>query len=451
MAGTGGHDLSAVGRDSGRVPGDLTRGARLWRVSLTAVWLVYLVEPVSGLFGHRHDALYIAGGMAIIGAFCVIFVITIADWSQTARRSTLWLGALYALALAACILYGGSGAESLWIYVSAIAGLVIPVQRTALAVLAVVGVSYVVTSLTSHLDMADFLVNLLPTVLLGLAMIGLRSHFELTRELSEARETVASLAASQERLRLARDMHDLTGQSLSMITLKSELALRLLGRLPQGPDRDRVSEEIEQVGAVSRQTLHDIREAISGYRRPTLAVEIITARAALESAGITSHDDADLTLLSGTFDPDAEAALAWCLREAVTNVVRHSGARTCHIGLARQGGTLTLEVRDDGRGHVGAESAGSGTGLRGMSERLCAVGGGLELRPAEAPGFRLVATMPATVRPATGQPAAGRPATDRPAGGGSADGADGGPDGDGADCGGAGDAAPARRRARTLP
>src|ERR1700678_2327495 len=118
-----------------------------------------------------------------------------------------------------------------------------------------------------------------------------------------------------------------------MITLKSELALRLLRRLPAGPDRDRVSDEIEQVGAVSRQTLHDIREAISGYRRPTLAVEIITARAALESAGIASHDDADLTLLSGTFDPDAEAALAWCLREAVTNAVRHSGAKNCYIGL----------------------------------------------------------------------------------------------------------------------
>ena len=189
--------------------------------------------------------------------------------------------------------------------------------------------------------MADFLINLVPTVLLGLAMIGLRNHFELTRELSEARETVARLAASEERLRLARDMHDLTGQSLSMITLKSELALRLLGRLPEGPDRDRVSDEIEQVGAVSRQTLHDIREAISGYRRPTLAVEIITARAALEAAGITPHDDADLTLLSGTFDPDAEAALAWCLREAVTNVVRHSGARTCRIGLTRRGGTLS--------------------------------------------------------------------------------------------------------------
>jgi two-component system sensor histidine kinase DesK len=196
-------------------------------------------------------------------------------------------------------------------------------------------------------------------------------------------------------------MHDLTGQSLSMITLKSELALRLLGRLPAGPDRDRARDEIDQVGAVSRQTLHEIREAISGYRRPTLAVEIITARAALEAAGIAPQDDADLTLLSGTFDPDAEAALAWCLREAVTNVVRHSGARTCQVRLARRGGTVSLEVRDDGRGHVGAEPAGSGTGLRGMSERLCAVGGSLELRPAGPPGFRLIAAVPAATAAAT--------------------------------------------------
>jgi two-component system sensor histidine kinase DesK len=207
-------------------------------------------------------------------------------------------------------------------------------------------------------------------------------------------------------------MHDLTGQSLSMITLKSELAARLLRRLPAGADRDRAIAETEEVAAVSRQTLHDIREAVSGYRRPTLAVEIITARTALESAGIAPHDDADLILLSGSFDPDAEAALAWCLREAVTNVIRHSGARNCHVSIARCDRALSLTVRDDGAGygavpHAGTESSGteasatetsakkaSGMGLRGMSERLAAVGGQLEVRPS-GHGFRLVATVPA--------------------------------------------------------
>jgi two-component system sensor histidine kinase DesK len=154
---------------------------------------------------------------------------------------------------------------------------------------------------------------------------------------------------------------------------------------------------MEQVAAVSRQTLKDIREAISGYRRPTLAVEIITAREALASADITAQDDADLILLSGTFDPDAEAALAWCLREAVTNVVRHSGARSCQLSLTRRGkSTLALTVQDDGSGHAcDGQQQPQGSGLRGMSERLSAVGGSLELKPDLEPGFCLTATVPA--------------------------------------------------------
>jgi two-component system sensor histidine kinase DesK len=278
---------------------------------------------------------------------------------------------------------------------------------------------------TTHVHGTDFLSNLLPAVFIGIAMIGLRRQIELTSELTQAREEVAQLAASEERLRLARDMHDLTGQSLSMITLKSELAARLLGRLPESVQRDRVKDEIEQVAAVSRQTLRDIREAISGYRRPTLAVEIITARAALTSAGIATLDDPDLTLLSGTFDPDAEAPLAWCLREAVTNVVRHSGATSCHISLARRGSRLSLTVHDNGTGHSPSppaavnDRAGSagpagdrrpvaeGSGLRGMSERLSAVDGALELRPDAHPGFCLIATVPTMVAAGAQPPGAG--------------------------------------------
>jgi two-component system sensor histidine kinase DesK len=238
-------------------------------------------------------------------------------------------------------------------------------------------------------------------------MIGFRMQAELMRELAQARETVAKLAAGEERLRLARDMHDLTGQSLSMITLKSELAAKRLSRLPHSAERDAALSELGDIGRVSRQTLHDIREAVSGYRRPTLAVEAITARNALEAAGICLGDDAGLTLRSGTFDPDAEAALAWCLREAVTNVIRHSGAKNCRIRLAGSGGELVLEVTDDGRGFARPDLPNpDGSGLRGMSERLSAVGGSLSLEPAgpgRGPGgrgFRLTAAVPATVRAA---------------------------------------------------
>jgi two-component system, NarL family, sensor histidine kinase DesK len=268
--------------------------------------------------------------------------------------------------------------------------------RAATRVVVVIAACYVSTGLTAHVDTTTLFLNLIPVVLVGFAMIGFRRQADLMRELTRARGTVARLAANEERLRLARDLHDLTGQSLSMITLKSELAARLVRRLPEGADRDRALDEIGQVASVSRQTLHDIREAVSGYRRPTLAVEIITARTALETAGIMPHDDPGITLLSGTFDPDAEAALAWCLREAVTNVVRHSQAGNCHIALSRRGDALSLEVRDDGRG-PGCdgikEHHATGTGLRGMSERLSAVGGHLELRPGQR-GFRLTASVP---------------------------------------------------------
>ena len=310
-------------------------------------------------------------------------------WPTPRRHTQPGLAVLALLAAAACVFYGATGLAALWIFMGSASGLLVRDRRWA--VRAVVGciACYVIFGLTTHVSTSNFLGNLLPVLFLGFAMIGLRSRVEMAAELARAREEVAQMAANEERLRLARDMHDLTGQSLSMITLKSELAARLLGRLPESADRDRVRDEIEQVAAVSRQTLRDIREAVSGYRRPTLAVEIITARAALASAGIAAHDDADLTLLSGTFDPDAEAALAWCLREAVTNVVRHSGCEElphqpypplrCHVldGPGRRNGPSP----PDG---CGTELAGAGTAvaciLRPVSRRRVA------RRPDAVPG-----------------------------------------------------------------
>jgi two-component system sensor histidine kinase DesK len=164
---------------------------------------------------------------------------------------------------------------------------------------------------------------------------------------------------------------------------------------------------------------------------------VITARNALEAAGIRLEDDAELTLRSGSYDHDTEAALAWCLREAVTNVIRHSGGESCRIRLVEHGAELSLVVSDDGRGFTEQDGRGlteqdgpasgpgspdrlrpgsAGHGLRSMSERLSAAGGRLSLGPAEPGrpgrpgrlrGFRLTATIPAAAAPA---PAGGRPA-----------------------------------------
>jgi two-component system, NarL family, sensor histidine kinase DesK len=383
-----------------------------WRWFFSGIWLVYLIQPVAQLF-HHHDVVWIVGGLVITLAFCGLYLSVLMFSDTRPRLAVYGLGVLAVLAAVACVVYGKNWTP-LWIYVASAGGMVLTSaygsRRAALGVFAITA-CYLLSCWITHLDLATTLAVLIPVLLIGLAMIGFRMQLTLMRELAQARETVAKLATNDERLRLARDMHDLTGQSLSMITLKSELAAKRLAKLPSSAERDAVLTELGDIGRVSRQTLHDIREAVSGYRRPTLAIEVITARNALEAAGIALDDDAELTLRSGSFDPEAEAVLAWCLREAVTNVIRHSRARHCRIRLTERTGEVSLEVTDDGRGFSGQDPGGPenpatpdgahGSGLRGVSERLSAIGGSLSLGPADASGskgpghgFRLVATVP---------------------------------------------------------
>jgi two-component system sensor histidine kinase DesK len=363
------------------------RASARWRLIFSAIWLLYLIQPVADLFGEHKGAGWIAAGLVLVIAFSAVYVTALVNWVEHPERVRRVLPLLFGMAILGCLAYGGKGKDwsALWLFVSAASGLAFTSRRAALRAVAAAGACFVFFSWLAHDPAADYLITLLPVLVVGVAVIGLRTRAKLMRELAQAREEVARLAASEERLRLARDMHDLTGQSLSMITLKSELAAKFL----QAGDNSKTREQLEEVAAISRQTLHDIREAVSGYRRPTLAVETITARAALTAAGIETSDDPRLITASGTFDSDKEAALAWCLREAVTNVIRHSGARTCAIELTQEKGELTLTVSDDGRGLN--SQLGTGNGLRGMSERLATVGG--HIRIAGSGGFTLSATV----------------------------------------------------------
>jgi two-component system sensor histidine kinase DesK len=372
----------------------------------SAIWLIYLIQPVADLFDskHPHSALYQAGAVALVAAFCVLYVFLIGTWWENRARGRVGLAVLAGLAVAICLIYGADWTP-IFIYVSSAAGFIIWDRRRAMLAVAASTVAYVVVSLIVHTKSGELWAELLPVALIGFAMIGFKMQIVLNQQLRQARGEVAKLAVSEERLRLARDMHDLTGQSLSLITLKSELAIKRLARLPASPEVDAVAAELGDIGRVSRQTLQDIREAVSGYRRPTLAVEIITARTSLEAAGVQLDDDPALMTRSGTFDPDAEAALAWCLREAATNVIRHSGAQNCRIRLTERRSELSLEISDDGHGLSGSDHAdgpggtvASGSGLHNMSERLSAVDGRFSAGPAgrDGHGFKLVATVPLT-------------------------------------------------------
>ncbi|MFI1582358.1 sensor histidine kinase [Embleya sp. NPDC020630] len=229
----------------------------------------------------------------------------------------------------------------------------------------------------------DLLVLAFVTVLTGGVMIGVRRLLETLVELREAREIVARLSASEERLRMARDLHDVLGHSLSLITLKSELAGRFL------PEHvDRAAEQVADIERVGRQALVDVREAVSGYRRPTFAVELAGARIAARAVGI------ELTVVPEQWpqcpDPEAEAVLAWALREAVTNTMRHSGARRCTVRLDT-GAMWRLDIRDDGRGTTGGE----GNGLTGLRERFALAHGTIEVGGGEhGRGFGLTASVP---------------------------------------------------------
>src|ERR1700737_4711365 len=158
--------------------------------------------------------------------------------------------------------------------------------------------------------------ELINEAIVGLSVVAGRLLIDANRQLSLAREQIARLAVGKERLRFARDLHDLIGHSLSVIALKSELAGRLIKNKP-----GLAAHEVEDIDKVARDALREVREAVTGYRQPALAAELAGAHEALTVAGIDLHVDEDRTSLP----PAVEAVLAWTVREGVTNVMRHSG------------------------------------------------------------------------------------------------------------------------------
>ena len=371
----------------------------------SAIWLIYLIQPVADLFElkHPHSPLYQAVAVALVVAFCVLYVFLIGTWWENRARGRVGLVVLAGLAVAICLTYGAEWTP-IFIYVSSATGFIIWDRRRALLAVAACTVAYVVVSEIVHTKPTDLWAELLPVALIGFAMIGFKMQIVLNQQLRQARGAVAKLAASEERLRLARDMHDLTGQSLSLITLKSELAIKRLARLPASPEVDAVAAELGDIGRVSRQTLQDIREAVSGYRRPTLAVEIITARTSLEAAGIAAGRR------PGPDDPVRDVRPG---RRGRAGLVPARGRHQRDPALggpelpdpahrARDRGAVPGDhrrrpwpARKRPRRRRGRDR-GSGSGLHNMSERLSAVDGRFSAGPGrrDGHGFRLVATVP---------------------------------------------------------
>jgi len=266
-----------------------------------------------------------------------------------------------------------------------VAGACFPLRR-ALWVLGGLTLLQVVLAEIRLTDLASMLNSLINSILVGGVGIGLRLLWQAYTQLVAAREQLAQLAVAEERLRFSRDLHDLLGQSLSVMVLKSELVAK---QLPDDAG-ETTRHEVRDIAQVARKSLNDVREAVEGYRLPTLQAEISSARTALRAAGIGLLVEDTV----GTLPPEQDGVLAWCLREAVTNVVKHSSAKKCEVRLSADNGTARLDVKDDGRGTV---SLNGGRGLAGMRERVDLVGGTLEVESGDGGGLRLLVAVPRRV------------------------------------------------------
>ncbi|WP_285706576.1 histidine kinase [Microtetraspora sp. NBRC 16547] len=210
--------------------------------------------------------------------------------------------------------------------------------------------------------------------------------WRLAEEAHAGREAQARLAVAEERLRFARDLHDLVGHQLSAIAVKSELAVRL-----SDADAAAAKDEMAEVRGLARTALRELRETVRGYRRLDLNAELAAVRGVLEAAGVSCR----LHLPYREVPEDVAPVFAWVVREAATNVLRHSSASRCDITVRHSEEAAVLEVRNDGVTRRAVEDIGSG--LAGMGERLAAVGGTLTARPTGSGEFVLRAVAPLPV------------------------------------------------------
>ena len=275
------------------------------------------------------------------------------------------------------------GASCFFTYAAALFGFAFQ-PRVALGALGLLTLGIAAQGWFCHITPWSWIFIIVLCAAIGVANIHQAQEKQANAKLRMAQEEVEHLAQVAERERIARDLHDVLGHTLSVIVLKSELASRLFDR-----DSDRARAEIAEVEQIAREALAEVRQAVRGYRARGLTEEFARARSTLETAGIRAECELPQAALAmRELSPAQETVLALVMREAVTNVVRHSGAETCRLRLERKGNQYRLEITDDGRDGFGAE----GNGLRGMRERLEVLGGTMERDGSH--GMRITAALP---------------------------------------------------------
>jgi two-component system sensor histidine kinase DesK len=270
-------------------------------------------------------------------------------------------------------------AWGIYVYIAASLPEVSESTNVVIGLLLLQCVAIVAQSLFFHLHAWTWSMGIGFTLLVGMNRLRMEQKDRADAKLRMAHEEIEQLAKTAERERIARDMHDILGHSLSLIVLKSELAGRLLANHPT-----RAALEIAEVETTARQALAEVRKTITGYRSEGFASELARAAHVLETAGVRLNRPAKAPYLT----PRHDSTLSLVLREAVTNIVRHAGASECSIEVFTEKDRTQLVIADDGRGDIRRE----GNGLRGMRERVQELGGSLSLESNR--GTRLQIELP---------------------------------------------------------
>jgi len=356
----------------------------LWLVWV--IWLPFASSDITKLLqAHLPSVRLVATLIAVALFFCAYLWVTWRNafrligtpsaMENTATSQWFPVALLFALSLTIILLYKGVGSP--FIFTSAYIGGRLATARAVQTIIVLVLVVAILGSLQnpdwSYLEQGIVLISVV-----GIVTTLITRSITTGRDLRLAREEIARLAVTAERLRIARDLHDLLGHNLSLITLKSELAGRLISISPE-----RAASEISDVEHVARTTLQEVREAVGNYRQPTLANELHAAQEILAAAGIAyvCEENEDL---QGSLPPTIEAVLSWTVREGVTNVIRHSRAHRCTVRVTRDTHNAHVEVIDDGAKTSTLSSApvpsigSTSNGLRGLMERIAALGGQCE-------------------------------------------------------------------------
>jgi two-component system, NarL family, sensor histidine kinase DesK len=364
------------------MPSSMTWLATVIRIAIGPV----LIGTLALLFHSPRASTDLAAALGLVLLAAIHSAYWWDPWRRKQRHAVAALGAMVVINFVLLNLLG-LAQPLLWLYPALVAGAglrapaaLAGIALTAFAAAAPLALEGGIVHPIGPMDPADALGPshsvLLSIILAGLGMSAVRQLMAVNADLHETRAELADLAVAADRERLARELHDLLARTLSLIAVKAELASRLSAR------GDAAAEELSDVQRLARQAVRDVRQAVTGSFAPSFRAELTAAEAALYAAGIEVKLDVD----PAQVDAAHETTIAWALREAITNVVKHSGARTCRIALRGVAGATSLDVEDDGRG---PGEAIFGTGLKGLADRVQALGGTLRVESREQQGFKL--------------------------------------------------------------